>query len=55
MNYATSFLFSPESDTSQYDIFLYNTTIRAYAQTSDLKAKAIDLYNNVMLERKNCP
>ncbi|KAJ6406247.1 hypothetical protein OIU84_009885 [Salix udensis] len=54
IDYATSFLFSPESDTRLYDTFLYNTITRAYAQTNNLKAKAIDVYK-FMLERNDLP
>ncbi|KAI9191507.1 hypothetical protein LWI28_009306 [Acer negundo] len=49
ISYASSFVFSPESDTRLYDTFLFNTTIRAYAQRNDLKTKAVKFYN-LMLE-----
>lgn len=45
IDYATSVLFSPESDTLPYDTFLFNTIIRAYAQTNNLKTKSIECYN----------
>ncbi|WCJ30280.1 Pentatricopeptide repeat (PPR) superfamily protein [Euphorbia peplus] len=43
-DYASSFLFSPESDTRLYDSFLFNTIIRAYAQTGSSKFKALSMY-----------
>ncbi|XP_031286367.1 pentatricopeptide repeat-containing protein At4g21065-like [Pistacia vera] len=49
IDYASSFVFSPEYDTRIYDAFLFNTVIRAYAQTNNLKAKAIEFYK-LMLE-----
>ncbi|KDP33607.1 hypothetical protein JCGZ_07178 [Jatropha curcas] len=45
IDYASSFLFSPESDTGLYDTFLFNTIIRAYAQTNNSKVIAIFMYN----------
>lgn len=41
-------MFSPEADSRLYDTFLFNTIIRAYAQTSHSKDKALCFYN-VML------
>lgn len=49
IDYASSFLFSPDSDTHLYDAFLFNTIIRAYAQTSHTKHKALYFYS-VMLK-----
>ncbi|KGN62942.1 pentatricopeptide repeat-containing protein At4g21065 [Cucumis sativus] len=43
-DYAASFLFSAEADTRLYDAFLFNTLIRAYAQTGHSKDKALALY-----------
>ncbi|KAL5559329.1 hypothetical protein UlMin_035540 [Ulmus minor] len=45
IDYASSFLFSPDADTRLYDTFLFNTIMRAYAQTSHSKDKALFLYN----------
>ncbi|KAJ8774771.1 hypothetical protein K2173_017217 [Erythroxylum novogranatense] len=45
IDYASTFIFLPESDPYLYDVFLFNTVIRAYAQTSDLKSKALCNYN----------
>lgn len=45
IDYAYCYLFSPEADSSHYDTFLFNTIIRAYAQSSEAKFKAIFLYN----------
>ncbi|KAL5783136.1 hypothetical protein ACOSP7_008165 [Xanthoceras sorbifolium] len=49
VNYASSFVFSPESDARLYDTFLFNTTIRAHAQTNHSKTKAIEFYNVMLL------
>ncbi|CAN0877602.1 Pentatricopeptide repeat-containing protein At5g56310 [Linum grandiflorum] len=50
IDYASSFLFSPESDTRLYDAFLFNTLIRSYARSSiDSKAGALSMYR-LMLE-----
>ncbi|KAJ9184019.1 hypothetical protein P3X46_007803 [Hevea brasiliensis] len=54
IDYASSFLFSLESDTRLYDTFLFNTIIRAYAQTNHSKDKAICMYN-LMLEYNVLP
>ncbi|XP_022131416.1 pentatricopeptide repeat-containing protein At4g21065-like [Momordica charantia] len=43
-DYAASFLFSAGADTRLYDAFLFNTLIRAYAQTGHSKPKALALY-----------
>ncbi|KAF3447130.1 hypothetical protein FNV43_RR12310 [Rhamnella rubrinervis] len=48
IDYASSFVFCPDADTRLYDTFLFNTMIRAYAQTSHSKEKSLCLYN-VML------
>lgn len=47
-DYASSFLFCPDADTRLYDTFLFNTMIRAYAQTSHSKNKALCLYNGML-------
>ncbi|KAF5456718.1 hypothetical protein F2P56_026165 [Juglans regia] len=49
IDYASSFIFSPDADTRLYDTFLFNTIIRAYAQTSQSKERALYFYN-VMLD-----
>lgn len=48
VDYASSFVFSPDADSRLYDAFLFNTVIRAYAQTGDLKEKALVLYNAML-------
>lgn len=48
IDYASSFVFCPDADTRLYDTFLFNTMIRAYAQTSHAKDRALCLHN-VML------
>ncbi|KAL0016373.1 hypothetical protein SO802_003442 [Lithocarpus litseifolius] len=48
IDYASSFIFSPLSDTRLYDTFLFNTIIRAYAQTTHSREKALWFYR-VML------
>ena len=48
IDYASSFIFSPRSDTRLYDTFLFNTVIRAYAQTTHSREKALWFYR-VML------
>ena len=48
IDYASSFIFSPRSDTRLYDAFLFNTVIRAYAQTTHSREKALWFYR-VML------
>lgn len=45
VDYASSFVFPSDADYRLYDAFLFNTVIRAYAQTGDLKEKALALYN----------
>ncbi|XVF89301.1 hypothetical protein PTKIN_Ptkin19aG0119300 [Pterospermum kingtungense] len=49
IEYAHCFIFSPYSNTHLYDAFLFNTIIKAYAQTWNLKAKALWVFN-FMLE-----
>ncbi|KAE8731694.1 AFG1-like ATPase family protein [Hibiscus syriacus] len=49
IEYAHRFLFSPHSNTHFYDAFLFNTIIKAYAQTGNLKPKALLVFN-FMLE-----
>ncbi|KAI4316314.1 hypothetical protein L6164_024305 [Bauhinia variegata] len=46
--YASSFLFSSGADTRVYDAFLFNTVIRAYAQTDNSKEKAINIYQTML-------
>ncbi|KAM7459480.1 hypothetical protein LguiA_036474 [Lonicera macranthoides] len=48
IGYATSFLFSSDSDTCLYDTFLFNTVIRAYAQTSYFKYNAVGYYKRMI-------
>ncbi|XP_022732209.1 pentatricopeptide repeat-containing protein At4g21065-like [Durio zibethinus] len=54
IDYAHCFLFSPHSNTHFYDAFLFNTIIKAYAQTGNLKAKALWVLN-FMLESEVLP
>ncbi|XP_021275712.1 pentatricopeptide repeat-containing protein At4g21065-like isoform X1 [Herrania umbratica] len=54
IDYAQCFLFSPHSNTLYYDAFLFNTVIKAYAQTRNLKSKALWVFN-FMLECKVLP
>lgn len=49
--YASSFLFAPDAKLHLYDTFLFNTVIRAYAETSDLKHSAISYYKAMV---KDC-
>ncbi|CAM8891530.1 unnamed protein product [Rhodiola kirilowii] len=44
IDYACSIFFAADADTSLYDVFLFNTIIRAYAQTSRSKEVAIAVY-----------
>ncbi|XP_021737956.1 pentatricopeptide repeat-containing protein At1g08070, chloroplastic-like [Chenopodium quinoa] len=44
IDYASSFLFSPEADSRCYDTFLFNTVIRGFAKTSELKHCALNVY-----------
>ncbi|KAL3838594.1 hypothetical protein ACJIZ3_023185 [Penstemon smallii] len=48
INYACSFIFSPESDPSCYDAFLFNTVIKAYAETSNFKHTALFYYKHML-------
>lgn len=54
IHYASSFLFpsyqnAPNNNNpSSYDAFLFNTVIRAYAQTCDSKFKALQLYRTML-------
>ncbi|XP_050268461.1 pentatricopeptide repeat-containing protein At4g21065-like [Quercus robur] len=48
IDYASSFIFSPRSDTRLYDTFLFNTVVRAYAQTTHSRDRALCFYR-VML------
>ncbi|XVE53631.1 hypothetical protein DITRI_Ditri03aG0018400 [Diplodiscus trichospermus] len=54
IDYAHCFLFSRYSNTYLYDAFLFNTIIKAYAQTGNLKAKALWVFN-LMLGCKVLP
>ncbi|KAK8496095.1 hypothetical protein V6N13_010510 [Hibiscus sabdariffa] len=54
IEYAHCFLFSPHSNTHFYDAFLFNTIIKAYAQTANLKPKALWVFN-FMLECRVLP
>ncbi|MED6150354.1 hypothetical protein PIB30_071470 [Stylosanthes scabra] len=50
VHYASSFLFSPSNnhnDLLLYDAFLFNTLIRAYAQTHASKFKALEFYKTM--------
>ncbi|MED6218038.1 hypothetical protein PIB30_023279 [Stylosanthes scabra] len=50
IHYASSFLFSPSNnhnDLLLYDAFLFNTVIRAYAQTHASKFKALEFYKTM--------
>ncbi|KAA8521554.1 hypothetical protein F0562_012227 [Nyssa sinensis] len=49
IDYASAFVFSSDADTRLYDAFLFNTIIRAYAQTSHSKHNAV-YYYKLMLE-----
>ncbi|XVF35585.1 hypothetical protein REPUB_Repub18cG0158600 [Reevesia pubescens] len=54
IDYAHCFLFSPHAFTHLYDAFLFNTVIKAYAQTGNLKAKALSVFS-LMLGCKVLP
>nr|XP_043612273.1 pentatricopeptide repeat-containing protein At4g21065-like [Erigeron canadensis] len=45
---SSNILFGPFSKPHLYDTFLYNTIIRAYAQTLEYKTNAIDIYKNMI-------
>jgi pentatricopeptide repeat protein len=45
IEYASSFIFSPDAGTKLYDTFLFNTVIRAYAQTRHSKDRALYFYS----------
>ncbi|KAK1425961.1 hypothetical protein QVD17_14628 [Tagetes erecta] len=47
IDYAPSLLFAPDAKTHLYDTFLYNTLIRAYAQ-STATAAAVDVYKTML-------
>ncbi|KAL1315184.1 hypothetical protein HN51_041964 [Arachis hypogaea] len=50
IHYASSFLFSPSNNNNNlllYDAFLFNTVIRAYAQTAGSKFKALEFYKTM--------
>ncbi|KAI3737923.1 hypothetical protein L2E82_27939 [Cichorium intybus] len=48
IDYASLILFSPDAKTHLYDTFLYNTVIRAYAQTNKSKITAVDIYKTMV-------
>ncbi|KAD3337789.1 hypothetical protein E3N88_33310 [Mikania micrantha] len=48
IDYASFILFPPDIKTHLYDTFLYNTVIRAYAQTNQSKITAVDMYKNMV-------
>ncbi|XP_062100801.1 pentatricopeptide repeat-containing protein At4g21065-like [Humulus lupulus] len=48
IDYASYFVFSTDADSNLYDAFLFNTFIRAYAHTSNLKEKALLVYNAML-------
>ncbi|KAL3633575.1 hypothetical protein CASFOL_022337 [Castilleja foliolosa] len=48
INYACSFIFSPESETHYYDTFLFNTVIESYAGTAKFKRAAIHYYKEML-------
>ncbi|XP_059658131.1 pentatricopeptide repeat-containing protein At4g21065-like [Cornus florida] len=54
IGYASDFVFTSDADTRLYDTFLFNTVIRAYAQTSNTKHNAV-YYYKVMLEHSVLP
>ncbi|CAI9096678.1 OLC1v1032876C1 [Oldenlandia corymbosa var. corymbosa] len=51
IQYASGFLFGPDAQTHLYDTFLFNTVIRAYAQTSHSKKNAVFYYKMMI---KDC-
>ncbi|OMO90854.1 hypothetical protein COLO4_18835 [Corchorus olitorius] len=54
VDYAHCFLFSPHSNTQFYDAFLFNTIIKAYALTGNLKTKALWVFK-IMLDCRVLP
>ncbi|KAF7817242.1 pentatricopeptide repeat-containing protein [Senna tora] len=48
IHYASSFVFSSDADIRVFDTFLFNTVIRAYAQTGDSKDKAVYSYRTML-------
>ncbi|KAD3337720.1 hypothetical protein E3N88_33240 [Mikania micrantha] len=48
IDYASFILFPADNKTHLYDTFLYNTVIRAYAQTNQSKITAVDMYKNMV-------
>ncbi|KAL6512390.1 hypothetical protein OROHE_020002 [Orobanche hederae] len=48
INYACSFVFSPESEPHYYDTFLFNTVIEAYAGTANFKRTAVRFYKEML-------
>ncbi|KVH99833.1 pentatricopeptide repeat-containing protein At4g21065-like [Cynara cardunculus var. scolymus] len=47
IDYASFILFAPDAKTHLYDTFLYNTVIRAYAQTNQSRITAVDVYKTM--------
>ncbi|KAK4375233.1 hypothetical protein RND71_005910 [Anisodus tanguticus] len=48
ITYTSSFIFSPYVKPHYFDTFLFNTIIRSYAVTSDLKHNALCLYDKML-------
>ncbi|KAK3032406.1 hypothetical protein RJ639_036423 [Escallonia herrerae] len=48
IDYASSFIFASDANTQLYDTFLFNSVIRAYAQTSHFKHKAVHFYKHMV-------
>ncbi|KAJ7966166.1 Pentatricopeptide repeat-containing protein [Quillaja saponaria] len=48
IHYASSFVFSSDADIGLYDVFLFNTVIRAYAQTGYSKEKSVLFYKYML-------
>ncbi|XP_051119603.1 pentatricopeptide repeat-containing protein At4g21065-like [Andrographis paniculata] len=48
IDYACSFLFSPNSDLHCHDTFLFNTVIKAYADTPHLKRTGVCYYRKML-------
>ncbi|XP_075485137.1 pentatricopeptide repeat-containing protein At4g21065-like [Primulina tabacum] len=48
IDYASSLIFSPESEPHCYDSFLFNTVIKAYAETNSFKRTAICYYREML-------
>ncbi|KAK9068355.1 hypothetical protein SSX86_012467 [Deinandra increscens subsp. villosa] len=48
IDYASLVLFAPDAKTHLYDTFLYNTVIRAYAQTNQSRITAVEIYKTMV-------